>query len=315
MENKIKYEVAFSFLSQDENLANELNSLISERVSTFIYSEQQKKLVGTDGEHIFNKVFYEEARLVVVLYRKGWGETTWTRIEETAIKNRAFNDGYDFTIFIPLDNEKTVPKYLPKTRIWGDIDRWGVKGATSIIEARVNSLGGILRGESPEDLALRIKRDQEFETKRTNFLNSSDGLQNAFSESQNLFNILEVIKNNIEKESSGFQLGYNKKNNYCILFYEWVRIKFEWHTYYNNSLDESYLYFCMDSPNRSPEPPSILKEEKYQFDINKFSNYGWIKNNDRNSFISSEKLADDSVKLLLSKVSKNLEEKKSKNYL
>ena len=66
-------------------------------MKAFIYSEQQKVLAGRDGEQLFNAVFGEKARVVVILFRKEWGQTPFTRIEETAIKNRAFDYGYDFT--------------------------------------------------------------------------------------------------------------------------------------------------------------------------------------------------------------------------
>ena len=63
-------------------------------MSTFIYTKNQEEIAGKDGENTFNKVFGEEARVVVVLYRKGWGNTSWKRIEETAIKNnRALIEG------------------------------------------------------------------------------------------------------------------------------------------------------------------------------------------------------------------------------
>ena len=97
-----KYEVAFSFHSKDEALAQQLSDLLSDRVSTFIYSEQQQVLAGRDGEVVFNAVFGSEARVVVVLHREEWGRTPFTRIEQTAIRNRAYNEGYDFTVLFQL---------------------------------------------------------------------------------------------------------------------------------------------------------------------------------------------------------------------
>jgi hypothetical protein len=85
------YDVAFSFLAGDESVATQLNDLLQDRLKTFLYSKRQGEIAGTDGEKSFNLVFGEKSRLVVVLYRAGWGETPWTRIEETAIRNR----GYD----------------------------------------------------------------------------------------------------------------------------------------------------------------------------------------------------------------------------
>jgi hypothetical protein len=67
------YDVAFSFLAQDEGLATELNDPLQDRVRTFLYSKKQGEITGTKGERTFNAVFGEQARLVVVLYRAGWG--------------------------------------------------------------------------------------------------------------------------------------------------------------------------------------------------------------------------------------------------
>ncbi|MBN2402645.1 MAG: hypothetical protein JXN64_09610 [Spirochaetes bacterium] len=111
-EKKYKYDIAFSFLAEDEPLAVVLADLLQNRVNIFLYSKKQSDIAGTDGELTFNKVFAELSRLVVVLYRKGWGESPWTRIEETAIRNRAYNYGYDFVKFIPLDDPPNVPSSL-----------------------------------------------------------------------------------------------------------------------------------------------------------------------------------------------------------
>lgn len=43
-EDQFKYDVAFSFLGQDEAIAVQLNDLLSDRLRTFIYSERQLEL-------------------------------------------------------------------------------------------------------------------------------------------------------------------------------------------------------------------------------------------------------------------------------
>jgi len=91
-----KYDIAFSFVTEDEGLATQLNDRLQDRYRTFLYSKVQEKLAGTDGEKTFNAVFGKEARIVAVLLRPEWGNTRWTRIEETAIRNRAHDQGYDF---------------------------------------------------------------------------------------------------------------------------------------------------------------------------------------------------------------------------
>src|SRR5437870_578606 len=97
-----EYDVAFSFLKDDEPTAAYLADLLAERYKSFVYSKKQEEVVGTDGQETFNAVFGERARAVVVLYRDGWGATPWTRIEQTAIQNRAMREGWDFLLFVKL---------------------------------------------------------------------------------------------------------------------------------------------------------------------------------------------------------------------
>ena len=182
-----KYDVAFSFLAQDEALATELNDLLQDRLRTFLYSKKQGEIAGTDGEKSFNSVFGQEARMVVVLYRSSWGETPWTRIEETAIRNRGYDEGYDFVVFIPLDEPGTVPKWLPKNRLWLGLKRWGVPAAGAVIEARVEELGGKpKKEESVTEQAARLERSLKSDEKRNRFLKSYNGVNAAQGEFEDL---------------------------------------------------------------------------------------------------------------------------------
>ena len=76
MDTEFSYDVAFSFLGKDEHVARQLNDLLKDRWTTFIYSdaERQVKIAGADGASVFARVFGVESRTVVVLYRVGWGE-------------------------------------------------------------------------------------------------------------------------------------------------------------------------------------------------------------------------------------------------
>ena len=68
-----RFDIAFSFLAEDEPLAQELSDALQDRLEVFIYSKKQEELAGTDGEETFNRVFGCEARTVAVLYRENWG--------------------------------------------------------------------------------------------------------------------------------------------------------------------------------------------------------------------------------------------------
>jgi hypothetical protein len=87
-----KFDVAISFLLKDEPLALQLHSRLSEIFDVFVYSKNQEELAGTDGLESFRQIFRHNSSLVVVLYRDEWGKTRWTRVEEAAIKDRAFNE-------------------------------------------------------------------------------------------------------------------------------------------------------------------------------------------------------------------------------
>jgi hypothetical protein len=188
-----KHDVAFSFLAQDEALATELNDLLENRLRTFLYSKKQGEIAGTDGEKTFNSVFGEEARIVVVLYRGNWGQTPWTRIEATAIRNRAFEDGYEFVIFIPLDEPPSAPKWLPRPQLWVGLKRWGIRAAAAVIEDRVKALGGEPKEETVFERAARLERSVKFAERKSRFLNSYDGVNAARGEFDDLREELKVL--------------------------------------------------------------------------------------------------------------------------
>lgn len=51
-----------------------------------------------------------------MLYRQMWGQTPWTRIEETAIKDSCLERGWTSLFFIVLDKDDKLPVWLPNTR-------------------------------------------------------------------------------------------------------------------------------------------------------------------------------------------------------
>jgi len=213
MKNNIKYEydVAFSFTQRDEGIAFQINNLIQDRFRTFIYSEHQKELAGTDGENKFNEVFSEKSRLVVILYRSDWGQTSWTRIEETAIRNRGHEEGYDFTTFVQLDDDAKMPKWLPKNRIYYNFNRWGINGLAPVIEARVEEAGGQSRAETIEDRAERLKRQRNAEKEREEFLKSDNAVYAANNEIISLIEKFKKLKPVIEDPASHLHLAHSER--------------------------------------------------------------------------------------------------------
>src|SRR5664280_1260111 len=115
MSDEQKYDVAISFLAKDEATARALaDKLEASGFSFFFFPRNQEELAGTNGMATMRDPFFE-SRVNVVLFREPWGQTPWTRIEETAITERCLEKGWDSLVFVQLDSTHTVPKWLPRT--------------------------------------------------------------------------------------------------------------------------------------------------------------------------------------------------------
>lgn len=287
-EKQFKYDVAFSFLEEDEDMAVHISNLLEGRLQTFLYSQKQDRVVGTDGEKTFNQVFENEARIVVVLYRSGWGTTSWTRIEETAIRNRAYDAGYDFVIFILLCKEQVPPQWLPKNRIWIDLERFGIEGAANAIKARVQESGGEPKEESITDKAHRLHREIKTEQERRKFLESTEGVRAAKEEVAILFEKLKQLSSQISSSAPSFKLTIDMNDRCCVIWAPGCSLSVSWQHQYINTLNYSALWIQLfDGPisfkNRRAweegeeidEEGEEIDREEFQFDLNQLGEWGW----------------------------------------
>lgn len=309
-----EYDVAFSFLAKDESLAAELNDLLQSRIKTFLYSKKQGELAGTDGEKSFGAVFGEKARLVVVLYRQGWGETPWTRIEETSIRNRAFDDGYDFVKFIPLDDPPVVPRYLPKTHLWIGLKRWGMPGAASVIEARVQELGGDPHEENVVDRALRLGRSQQFSARRERFLYSGEGVWAANSAFEAFKIAIEEQINAIRNSGSAFTVEIKQAEQQIVILGRHLitlALSVDRHCQYANSLNQAVLKVTLWQ-GHPPFPgithieyPPKLNSTSFTFDLSPSDQHHWTTSGRGERAYTSEELASFVLKYYMDAIEVN----------
>lgn len=101
-----------------------------------------------------------------MLFRDGWGKTRWTAVEETAIKERAFNSGWEFLLFVMLEKKDSPPPWLPEIRIRLNYADYG-DALPGAIKMRAQELGSDLKAET---LAERAARLQGAETARADRL-------------------------------------------------------------------------------------------------------------------------------------------------
>lgn len=293
---EFEYDIAFSFVHQDEELALTLYNLLKERQKCFIYTESQKKLAGTDGEKTFNKVFSAESRIVVILYRSEWGNTKWTRIEETAIRNRGFDEGYDFAILIPLEENIQPPKWLPKNRLWIGLKRWGIESAASVIEARAQEMGSTVNSTTIADKISSFESDVLKEEKIKRLVNGPEGRTLSTNEFEELIKIFRNQTDEILEKTENWNLivRKNRQNGIDLLSYGYqLSIQF-----YSNQ-PKPYLFIALFdgyfNENGQADPFHPVKKiscKRYDFNMNVFDQKGWTNQEGKKEFKTSQKLSE-----------------------
>jgi len=285
-ERQFKYDVAFSLLAKDEPLAREINDLLSDRYRTFLYSERQKEIAGADGELKFKQVFAEEARQVVVLYRDGWGKTPWTRMEEEAIRGRAYEEGYDFVKFVPLDEVQSVPKYVPKVQLWINALRFGAKGAVAVIEARLEELGASTRTETAVERAMRLSRTLDFKRRREEFPRTERAVDEANKSFSEVAAHLGRELSKIQSAEVPLRLELKQQRSKAAVVGLKYGLLLRWVYHYRNSLDNAYLAIeiwdghpPLDGMNFWEEPKQI-QSERFKFELLPSGLGGWTRGDD-----------------------------------
>jgi hypothetical protein len=300
-----KYDVAFSFCQEDEPQALELNDLIQDRFSTFLYSKRQETLAGTDGEESFSRVFAVEARFVVVFFRERWGKTPFTRIEETAIRNRAYSKGYDFTLFIPREQQAKVPDWVPKPRLWYDWPRWGVKGAASVIEARIAELGAKPREESVLDHAARMRREIEFQRQRRQFADSPAGVNQSDESFYKIASEFERLRDEMAKMGAELSMQVRRHGLSIAVAGFQHGLSLNWQRYANTVWECQLRVGLWNAHPPFPgirhifEEPSQLGTRTFHFVLSRSGHGVWIEPNKDDVEYSAEELAAALLKWIM----------------
>jgi hypothetical protein len=294
-----KHDVAFSLLDRDEPLARQLSKLL-EPADTFLYSERQREIVSTDGVDKFSSVFRQDARTVAVLHRAGWGKTPWTRVEETAIRERFHQEGADFLTIVKLD-DSAPPIWIPTTRVWGGFSRLKAEGVAGVLLERLRHAGSNLRTETAQELAERVAREQIAERERIEFLGSSEGVKAATESAHATIAKLREIGAAIGAAVTGEQEVIN-------LYREGFSVSASWQNPYINTLNDSALHVkeWVGRPDIGGRfihhtEPQELSHWRYTFDRPTADDVGWREPKSQRIY-SPDQLADFAAKLLLTRV-------------
>ncbi len=303
------YDVALSFLETDEELVKKVYDLINPRLRAFAYLYEQAQLAGADGQKKFNKIFGEEAKVVVVFYRPKWGSTEWTRVEETAIQNRGLKKGYDFVLLVMLEKCEP-PVWLPVSRLWWGYERFGIEGLAGAIEVRVQEAGGDVAEDSAEQKAMRMSREIADTQEKKRILASGEGVALAKKNVDELFKQLEHIAVTTSKSNPDLQMNCERNANIFVIRGSCHSLILNWQTNYANTLQHSALTLRLFKGHIGLgsgiyiEKPTRLREESFQFDLAPVRRGLW--RHGASKAYSTNDLVGHSIELLLGQIQKQL---------
>lgn len=265
------YDLAISFLARDEPLSLEIREALAP-LRVFVYSKAQEEVAGTDGIETFREVFRHRARLSLVLFRSGWAQTPWTRVEETAIKDRCLESGWDPLLFARLERGVDIPRWVPDSYIYLDFQSFGISDLIGVVKARLAKLGVELRPPSAAEHAARLAAREAFdqETQRRLMMGGRTFLDAADLLFEELDRQIEAIR-----EQAGWTIVHGHDNGQYVAFLDRVSMQLlSKALYVNTSRDAYFLVRHFDGRLLTPaeiagrmmtiEQPSEIAREKMQ---------------------------------------------------
>ncbi len=282
MENP-QHDVAFSFLSRSEDIVRKLAERLTPNLNVFASFNKQEALAGTDGLGSFRQIFSEQARLVVVLYQEGWGKSDWTRVEEAAIQERFLKKGWEWLLFIMVNDVDQPPVWHPENRIRLSLEQYGVEQAVGVIKNRVQSLGGQLREEDPVDGAKRLEREMAFRANKKRLFASEEGVQEARKQAENVHGEIRRLVEKVLAESH-LKVEAGQDRDSTVVTTGRVSLVASWHPALSNMLEHApfviqELNGRVLLPEQRGKGALLFREpeslSRYEFDPDLTPDQGW----------------------------------------
>lgn len=299
-----KYDVSISCLKKDEPLARELHDLLKPRVkSLFLYTQNQKDLIGEEGVEKFTRVFRHESRVVVVIYRDDWGQTKWTGVEDRAIRELYLEGGWSRILVYSMDD--TAPRWLPTTFLWAG-KRYGLETFAATIERKVQEAGGTVGEEDVAAMAQRIRRSTWATEQREARRRSVEGTQAAAVERNTIQACLTELVKKLELSDEDKKhppagvasvRGEVRNGIYAVSIGE-IAVFFRWTGNTANSIQGDKLILnlgTLDMWGRVAEPRSLAKYELELAEDD--TTWRWVEDGKKRYYTSAE-LANEAMRRL-----------------
>jgi len=280
--NDFEYDVAISFLAQDEPLANEIQTRLQPPLRVFLYSKAQERVAGTDGAESFREVFRQRSRIALVLYRPGWGETRFTRVEAAAIKDYILEAGWERLMFVRLTREGETPKWVPESYIYLDLERFTIDDLVGAVKAKASQLGATLRAQTPAERAGAIAAREAFDAETEQVLRRSP--QPFHDAATALFDTLERHCGETERTTGWEMVHGGNSHTYYVIFTRGVTVQLLKESVYGSRAPGASLYvrqfagrlLTPDERARGLDVWEKPKEKKsFRLSLHREPNVGW----------------------------------------
>jgi hypothetical protein len=305
------YDVAISFLFQDQKIAQAVHDdLVVSSLNVFFFPRRQEELAGTNGMESMRTPFLG-ARVNVVLFRKPWGETPWTRVEDTAISERCFKGGWSTLMFVQLDKTSTLPGWLPPTHVRFSFDDYGLAQLVGAIKLRVQEQGGVIKRVDAIGKAEAVRRQADYLADRDRLMRDATWigeLQKSIRETTEQIGRLASEINTSHKFNIVFGAGHH---GLTILRSGYVSMAIGWQQPIMNYVGDSDPHEChlwaaeysgvlaLQGENRFYiEQPKRLRQHEFKVDVAQDRGLMW-RVSGKNEDIQPSELADYIMRLFL----------------
>ncbi len=306
-----KYDVAISFLVRDEPTAKALADRLDGSLKVFFFPHNQEDLAGTDGLESMRTPFLTGSRVNVVLYRQSWGQTPWTRVEETAIKDSCLERGWPSLFFVVLDKNDRIPNWLPNTHVRFNFEEYGIEQAVGAIKARVQETGGTIAVPDAKSDALRVHQEAQFFADRERLFRDQQWIMdNILPAVQDVFTTINSLSVEVRSETGiTFQSGANQGQ--CVLRNSRVSLHIGWRQPYINVVTENAFMIATEFNAQIGLPderlvfwrePPVLARHRFKPALSLTREAYWAAEDNPADLLSSHELADKCVRLFLNLV-------------
>ncbi len=304
-------DVAILFLAADERLVTPIADQLAERLSVFFFPRKQEELAGTDGLESMRAPFMD-ARVVVVFFRRPWGETPWTRVEQVAITDRCLKQGWQSLLFVQLDSTSALPKWLPETHIRFSWEAYGAEQLIGAVKLRVQEHGGLIRQPDALSRAKHVQREAEHLAERHHRFRDRSWIEGTVytSAQQAMHRAVELALDAGKTMHPQIQAKAGKL--VCVMTDGRVSLAAAWkQAIFNTIEDEAFL--CAKEfvgPLLLPGQqgyyylkPRLVREQKFAPELSLAGELRWVQGG-KNTLLSSGEIAHQIVIAFLNLVAK-----------